>query len=446
MRSAAPLRSSTVRRRAKLRVRRPPESFEIDAGSIVLGGGTQTIAGFSNINWTAAQQLDIAGPGALALGAAGQTAAVDININTPIVRVSGQTGAVSGSQFALTTNGIVTISRPGDPLAPVSRPADSSDLGGNLVVTAASIHLGGLDANGQQLAGGIIQAQAGNITLHATSGDVTLDPGAYIAAGGYKKTFVDVSTFAPGGKVVLQSDTNNVNMGANSFVDVGQPAGGLGYGGEIDVTALNGNAVLSGALLGSGGAGLGGSFKLDILGVANLDALARSLGAGGVTGLIDIHTRTGNLVLSAGSILKANSVTLTADDQSWDGTVGFNGQVIIAGKIDASGSATDTINGSGQAGGQVSLYGYNAVVLTASANIDASTAHSNERGGDVVLGIGTNAAGYIDLQGGSINVSGPQGGVGGTLLLRAPIIPAMPLEKVTSGLPGSTPASQACAR
>jgi filamentous hemagglutinin family protein len=397
-------------------------TFELDAGRIVLGGGTQTIAGFSNINWTAAQQLDIAGPGTLALGATGQAAAVDININTPLVRVSGQTGAASGAQFALTTNGIVTITRPGDPLAPVSRPDDSSDLGGNLVVTAASIHLGGVDANGQLLAGGIIQAQAGNITLHATSGDVTLNPGAYIAAGGYRKTFIDVSTFAPGGKVVLQSDTNNVNMSANSFVDVAQPGGGLGYGGEIDVTALNGNAVLSGALLGSGGPGLGGSFKLDILGVANLDALARSLGAGGVTGLIDIHTRTGNLVLSAGSTLTANSITLTADDQSWNGTVGYNGQVIIAGKIDASGSSTDTLNGSGQAGGQVSLYGYNAVVLTASANIDASTAHSNERGGDVVLGIGTNAAGYIDLQGGSINVSGPQGGVGGTLHLRAPII------------------------
>lgn len=398
-------------------------TFELDAGKIVLGGGTQTIAGFSNVNLTAAKQLNIAGPGSLALGATGQAAAVDININTPLVQVSGQTGAATGAQFALTTNGTVTFTRPGDPRALVSRPDDSSDLGGNLAVTAASIRLGEVDANGQPvLAGGIIQAQAGNITLHATSGDVTLNPGAYIAAGGYEKTFIDVTTYAPGGKVVLQSDAGNVNMRQNSVVDVGQPVGGLGHGGEIDVTARSGNAVVAGALMGSGGTGLGGTFKLDILGAANLDTLASTLGAGGLNGSVDIHTRTGNLVLSAGSTLKANSVVLTADDQRWNGTDGYNGQVIISGKIDASGSATDTIDGSGQAGGQASLYGYNAVVLTAGANIDASTAHSNERGGDVVLGIGTNAAGYIDLRGGGINVSGPKGGVGGTIHLRAPII------------------------
>ena len=81
-----------------------------------------------------------------------------------------------------------------------------------------------------------------------------------------------------------------------------------------DLTALNGKAVLSGALLGSGGAGLGGTFKLDIMGAANLDALASSLGAGGINGSIGIHTRTGNLALAAGSTLKANSVTLTADE------------------------------------------------------------------------------------------------------------------------------------
>jgi filamentous hemagglutinin family protein len=398
-------------------------TFEIDANKIVLGGGTQTIAGFSNINWTAAEQVDIAAPGALALGSGGAT--VDIDIDTPLVLVSGLTGARSGAQFALTTNGTVTFTRPGDPRAPVSRPNDSSDLGGNLVVTAASIRLGEVDANGQPLlAGGIIQAQAGNITLDATSGDITLNPGAYIATGGYKKTFRDVDTYAPGGKVVLQADAGSVNMGQNSVVDVAQPAGGLGYGGEIDVTAQNGNAALSGALLGFGGAGLGGIFKLDINGAANLDALASTLGAGGVSGLIDIHTRTGNLVLSAGSTLKANSITLTADDQRWKDTDGQNGQIVIAGKIDASGSPTDTLDGTGQAGGQVSLYGYNSVVLTATANIDASTAHANERGGDVVFGIGTNAVRDIDLQGGTINVSGPQGGVGGTLTLRAPIIPS----------------------
>ena len=101
------------------------------------------------------------------------------------------------------------------------------------------------------------------------------------------------------------------------------------------------------------------------------------LWAGGITGSIDIHTRTGNLVLSAGSTLKANSITLTADDQRWNDTEGHNGQIIIAGKIDASGSSTNTLDG---AGGQVSLYGYNAVVLTATATVTNSSRASSSLG------------------------------------------------------------------
>ncbi|NJL07245.1 MAG: filamentous hemagglutinin family protein [Methylacidiphilales bacterium] len=51
--------------------------------------------------------------------------------------------------------------------------------------------------------------------------------------------------------------------------------------------------------------------------------------------------------------------------------------------------------------------------------------HSDERGGDVTLGIATGAKGDIDLQGGAINVAGgTKGGLtGGTLTLRAPLKP-----------------------
>ena len=106
---------------------------------------------------------------------------------------------------------------------------------------------------------------------------------------------------------------------------------GFGYGGEIDVTALTGNATLAppatalagnatlaGTLLGGGGPGLGGRFKLDIKGAADLTALADKLLPAGLTGAIDIHTGAGNLELLQGHTLKANAITLTADDTSWD--------------------------------------------------------------------------------------------------------------------------------
>ena len=69
-------------------------------------------------------------------------------------------------------------------------------------------------------------------------------------------------------------------------------------------------------------------------------------------------------------------------------------------------------------------HGANAVVLLGTGAIDASTTHADKRGGDLTLGIAANATGYIDLQGGTINVSGgTQGGLaGGTVLLRAPLI------------------------
>jgi hypothetical protein len=254
---------------------------------------------------------------------------------------------------------------------------------------------------------------------------VSLAPGAYLAAAGYKKTLVDVDTYLSGGKVVLKSDTGNVWTDALSVIDVAQPAGGFGYGGDIEVTALAGTATLAGSLLGSGGPGLGGSFKLDTKGAADLTALADRLLGGGITGAINVHTRTGNLVLQEGHTLKAHAVTLTADDTAWGSDPGQQfGKIYVGGRIDATGYSGNTLNGTGQAGGQVALYGANEVLLASSGVIDASTTHADERGGDVTVGIAWAAKSKIFLQQGTqINVSGgTKGGLsGGTVTLRAPL-------------------------
>ncbi len=293
--------------------------------------------------------------------------------------------------------------------------------------------------------GGTIQAQAGTLTLNATGSNVVLPDGtsaalklgesAYIGAGGYKKTLVDVDTYVRGGKVALQADKGDIALASGSVIDVAQPAGSFGYGGEIEVTAPLGRVALNGELRGRGGPGLGGRFKLDMQGGlddASFNSLVDRLYAGGLTGAVDIHTQTGNLVLWPGHTLKAHSVTLTADDTRWDAASGFNGQVVIGGTIDATGYPGKTSDGAGQAGGQVELYGYNAVTLASSGRILASTEHADERGGDVTLGIawGTKSwsastkTGGIDLQPGSvIDVhGGAKGGLaGGTVTLRAPL-------------------------
>ncbi|KAA5603712.1 hypothetical protein F1193_00920 [Blastochloris sulfoviridis] len=385
-------------------------TLTFEAAEIELGGGSQTLAGFSQVDWVAREQVFVENSGTLTLGTG--TDVVDLSITTPNILVAGATATGTEGEFALVTAGNVAIARPAGAQA---APQASAEIGGIFAITAASI-----------AQSGTIQVQAGTLTLHATVGDVTLGEGGYIAAGGYKKTLVDVDTYVAGGKVVLLADAGNVATAASSVIDVAQPENGLGYGGEIEVTATAGRADLRGTLLGGGGNGLGGSFKLDTAGGVDLDPLADLLLAGGVTGMVNVHTREGNLTLSNGHTLKANIVVLTADDARWGASADQQfGQVTIAGLIDARGYGGTTADGTGEAGGQVALWGANAVVLTASGRIDASTTHSDERGGDVTLGIATGAKGDIDLQGGAINVAGgTKGGLsGGTLTLRAPLKP-----------------------
>ncbi|MBV9979787.1 MAG: filamentous hemagglutinin family protein, partial [Bradyrhizobium sp.] len=384
-------------------------SLSFNAQDIVLGSGgltsTQTILGYSQLNLNASDRLLVAGPGGLTLGAS--TDSVDLNVATPLILVAGASGA-NGASFAATTQGNITVTSSFNQ----NRPADSTETGGNLLLKAANVTVGST-----------IQAQSGTITLQATTGNVTLDQRAYLDAGGFMKPLVDVDTYLSGGKIVLQADQGSVATDALSVIDVAQPAGGIGYGGEIDVTALNGNATLQGSLRGSGGLGHGGTFKLNIKGATDLTALADRLLAGGVTGAIDIHTRTGNLVLAENHTLKANAITLTADDATWvanDANQQF-GQIIIGGVIDASGYGGWTGDGVGQAGGRVGIYAANSVTLGSASVINASTTHADERGGDVTVAIGWGANGKIFLQQGmKIDVSNGTKDGSGTVTFKAP--------------------------
>lgn len=408
----------------------------IAAADIVFGGGAQTIAGFSQVNFTASDKVLVSGQGGLTLGTGSDV--VGLQMVTPLVSVGANT-AKGGGSFVLATSGVVNIGDAANASARTGAPADSGDTGGSLTIRGGSVSVGGfVDAQNNQHTGNVIQAQAGSITLEATTGDVTLDNNAYVSARGYARTLVDTVTYLPGGKVVLKADAGNVLTRDASVIDVAQPDGGMGYGGQIQILATTGQASVFGNIYGKGGDGLGGSFLIDTnrLQVDSsqpfakqvmLDPLADKLLAGGFTGAIDIHTRTGNLILSQGHTVKASSITLTADDPTWtsDDLSAAFGRVIIAGTIDASGYAGKTADGTGQAGGQVRLYGANEVTLDTTGVIDASTAHSDERGGDVTIGISWNAntnGGIYLNQGSVIDVhGGTKGGLsGGTVLLRAP--------------------------
>lgn len=134
---------------------------------------------------------------------------------------------------------------------------------------------------------------------------------------------------------------------------------------------MNLNGVLKG---GAANGYAGGSLSLDTAGAADLDALAKTLASSGVNQSITVHTKTGNLTLSPGNALTAHAVSLTADGGAGNASDTVNGNVNVLGTIDASGAA----------GGQISLYGRSGVDVE--GTLLAKATDPSQRGGKVMIG------------------------------------------------------------
>jgi filamentous hemagglutinin family protein len=309
--------------------------------------------------------------------------------NSPVTLDPGSTVILSAS------GGTVALQTGNAPIAIAyaAKPGSTTQNGGDFQINAASFD----DA-------GTIQVQAGTLTIHTTgtftdtSGTygIRLGNGAYIAAGGYKQSFFDLDRYLSAGKVVLSADAGNIttaaanSTGLATTIDLSQPLDangnrGLAFAGELDVTAAAGNADLNGNIVATALGGRGGVFHLDTAGLLQhsatdnpLDRLAGALSAGGMTGEINIHTHSGNLVLSAGNTLQANTVTLVADtDKAQVADTNANGNVTIAGTISADGYSGTTPDGTNQAGGQVGLWCANSVTLASTGKILARAGGSD---------------------------------------------------------------------
>jgi filamentous hemagglutinin family protein len=414
-------------------------TLDLTSKQIDFGGGTTTVAGFGTVSLSTSQQVEAKGAGAITFGADATPVAVDVS--TPVFVIDrGTAGSVgSGTQFVLTTLGDYS----------------QTSSGGAGSVTGSAVNIGGslqITANDILLSNSAIQALSGKVFLTATGADpiqangtdaksaaINIDNGGMIDVGGFAQVFfpntaIEKTVYSGGGQIALTVATGDIFTATGSVLNASEPTGGLAGGGEIDIIAPLGTASLNGAIQATGPTdangtpeGAGGTFRLLTHGAASLDALATTLGNGGVTGTIDIETGTGNLVLDGGSTLKAQNVTLSADDSS-----AGNGQVLVNGTIDARGFVFSSAppGSKPEAGGTVNLFGYNWFSMNSSGRINASTANAGQNGGSVTIGIaagapgvGSGAAGVIDLQTGStIDVSAGTGGSGGTVLLRAPIV------------------------
>ncbi|SBV86450.1 filamentous haemagglutinin family protein [Xanthomonas graminis] len=374
--------------------------LHLQGREVAFAGGDKQLTGFGAVAVDAAQTLYVRDRGQFDFGTR------DVDLRTPLLL------ADAGADQTLRTGGALRLQRSG---ASVNA---AQPLGGRVTLVGASI-----DSNG------LIRANSGGIVLRSSEGALRLHDGATLDASGVASTFFDTTKPTQGGTVTLQATAGDVLADATTRIDVS--AVGNADAGSVNLSAAQGRVSLPGTLDGHAAQGRGGRFLLDSGSAIALDPLAAQLAGGGFDGAIDLHARSGNLLLSAGNTLRADAVTLTADGGADAiGRDAANGNIGIAGSIDASGTQ----------GGSIALWGRHGVAIDGQLLARGSAA--DKRGGTITLGssgrddgtlnadygyqnVQAGAAGSIALGAGAVlDVSGGSAGglSGGSVEIRTPLL------------------------
>jgi filamentous hemagglutinin family protein len=338
-------------------------SLQVRAGELDFGNGTSTLQGFGSVNANLASGVAARGIGSFDFGN------LDVTIKTPVLLAD-----TSSHVDVRTTGALVMAGNAGTALS-------RSAIGGLIDLSGGSL----------DIATSII-APAGHVALEATSGDLTVDNGAYLGVAGVASSIFDAQVHTPGGVLSLDAAQGAVNMASGATLDVSGD-GVASNGGKIILNSAL-TPTLQGQFVGKVTPGyLGGSLDLDTAGGVDLNALAPSLTRGGMTGLLSIQTGQGNLALAAGNTLKAYGVDLTANSaQAGEGIVGIDGS------IDASGAS----------GGAIALYGRGGVDVEGRLLANATAAA--HAGGSITLGTSGSSDGTLNTSLGYENVQAADSG------------------------------------
>nr|WP_175223333.1 filamentous haemagglutinin family protein [Burkholderia aenigmatica] len=321
-------------------------TLTVNGKEIDFGAGTKTLSGFSSVNMTASGGIVGQGTGTFDFGA------LPVTLNAPVYL------ADTSSASTVKTSGVLTL---------------NGAAGTALTTTPVG---GAWKFVGSTLAdnGATIAAPAGNVSLEATTGNLTIGSGSTVSSAGVSKQFFDVTQYAPAGSIILTADAGTVDVQSGATLDFSGAKGG-GAAGSLTLSAPKQVVNLNGTIKGGATSGYaGGSLSLDTAGAADLDSLAQTLASSGVNQSIAVHTKSGNLTLSAGNALTARSVSLTADGGAGNASDTANGNVNVLGTIDAS----------GKAGGQIDLYGRSGVDVE--GTLLARGSDPTQRGGKVNIG------------------------------------------------------------
>jgi filamentous hemagglutinin family protein len=356
-------------------------ALKLAGNSLEFGAGSYGFSGFEKV--TLASRGDIVASGTAVVAASS-------NLTLQSHRIIG----MSGANLAIDAVGAFdTLAAPLD----ASLPTQTPGLGVIFSVAANSIdHAGSFDLS------------TGFLTLAATKG-LTLERQSSINVAGTVRTLADYSVSTPGGAVVLDSSAGNLSMASGASINVSGGAGG-GAAGSLTVDT-GGNVELSGALLARSATGSGGgSFSVQAGQIVDFGSLVSALSAGGFSTEQDFTTGSGALTLAAGSTIRAQNVSLTAN----------GGALIVNGTIDARAPS----------GGAVALNAAGDLTLGTGGVIRVDATGAGESGGTVEL---NTEGGSLATLGGSTISAGGAGG-GGQVIFRAP---AAGNDVAITGLDGS---------
>ena len=353
----------------------------VNARQIELGEGGYAFSGFDGINVPAADP--VAG---VVLSASEQILAqgnakihIDSDLQLQAARIAAQNGADT------------TIVAPGQQII-IS--ASDINFAGNTTGVAARL---AMESAAIRHSGHIV-LPAGQLELTATHGNVDIDDGSIIDVSGVAVDFEQGTAYLSGGKLILQSETHGVRIADTASINLSAAA--VGDAGQLEITTANDSFSYAGQIEADSTSGKGGQFVLDTTSLANgLDDLSSRLAQSGFDEKIHIRSRTDNLLLSDGAVLKARDIKLTSDQ----------GSIQVDGEINASGIES----------GEVRLSSADTLLITGQINAFANGI-GNE-GGYVELASIDNAtdgvAGINNL--GTINVSSGSDGKAGEVYFRA---------------------------
>ncbi|WP_287854667.1 filamentous hemagglutinin N-terminal domain-containing protein, partial [Burkholderia sp.] len=321
-------------------------TLTVSAKEIDFGTGTKTLSGFSSATMTATGGIVGQGTGTFDFGV------LPVTLNAPVYLADTSSASTVKTTGTLTLNGAAGTALTKTPVGGAWK-----FVGGTLADNGATI-----------------AAPAGNVSLEATTGNLTIGNGSTVSAAGVSKQFFDVTQYAPAGSIILTADAGTVDVQPGATLDFSGAKGG-GAAGSLTLSAPKQVVNLNGTIKGGATNGYaGGSLSLDTAGAADLDSLAKTLASSGVNQSIAVHTKSGNLTLSAGNALTARSVSLTADGGAGNASDTANGNVNVLGTVDASGSA----------GGAINLYGRSGVDVE--GTLLARGTDPTQRGGKVNIG------------------------------------------------------------